>query len=553
VTVRRVMGIETEYGIAEPGRPMANPMLLSSYVVAAYAGTQLHRAVRARWDYDDEDPLQDARGFHLDRASAHPSVLTDDPAHPAPSGDATPGDVPGRRRPGAPQSRHRPPVEEYEDPGAANVILTNGARLYVDHAHPEYSSPEVTSPRDIVVWDKAGEEVMLRAARIVAVNPALPDVTLYKNNVDGKGATYGTHENYLVDRAVPFAEIVDVLTPFFVTRTVFTGAGRVGIGPVGQLAGFQLAQRADYIEAEVGLETTLRRPIINTRDEPHADPERWRRLHVIIGDANMLEVATFLKVGTSSLVLWLLEHRDAVPHAVAAVRSLRLVEPVGAVQLVSRDLTMTTRLALADGRRLTALEIQRYYLEAVRSGLEEAATPPDAATAEVLDRWESVLTRLATDPATCAREVEWLAKLRLLEGLRRRDHLSWDHPRLAAVDIQWSDLRPERGLYHRLLEAGAVERLVDAEVVSRAVHEPPTDTRAYFRGRALARFGAEISAASWDSLIFDVPGAATLQRVAMRDPWRGTEAHVRELLDSSGAASELLEKLMGPRGFTGAA
>ena len=553
MTVRRVMGIETEYGIAEPGHPMANPMLLSSYVVAAYAGTQLHRAARARWDYDDEDPLQDARGFHLDRASAHPSVLTDDPAHPAPSGDATPEDVPARRRPGAPQSRPRLPVEEYEDPGVANVILTNGARLYVDHAHPEYSSPEVTSPRDLVVWDKAGEQVMLRAARIVAVNPALPDVTLYKNNVDGKGATYGTHENYLVDRAVPFAEIVDVLTPFFVTRTVFTGAGRVGIGQVGQLAGFQLAQRADYIEAEVGLETTLRRPIINTRDEPHADPERWRRLHVIIGDANMLEVATFLKVGTSSLVLWLLEHRDAAPHAVAAVRSLRLVEPVGAVQLVSRDLTMTTRLALADGRRLTALEIQRCYLEAVRGGLEEAATPPDAATAEVLDRWESVLTRLATDPASCAREVEWLAKLRLLEGLRRRDHLSWDHPRLAAVDIQWSDLRPERGLYHRLLEAGAVERLVDADAVSRAVHEPPTDTRAYFRGRALARFGAEISAASWDSLIFDVPGAATLQRVGMRDPWRGTEAHVRELLDSSGAASELLEKLMGPRGSTGAA
>ncbi|HMC02536.1 MAG TPA: proteasome accessory factor PafA2 family protein, partial [Cellulomonadaceae bacterium] len=141
MTVRRVMGIETEYGIAEPGHPMANPMLLSSYVVAAYAGTQLHRAARARWDYDDEDPLQDARGFHLDRASAHPSVLTDDPAHPAPSGDATPEDVPARRRPGAPQSRPRLPVEEYEDPGVANVILTNGARLYVDHAHPEYSSP----------------------------------------------------------------------------------------------------------------------------------------------------------------------------------------------------------------------------------------------------------------------------------------------------------------------------------------------------------------------------------------------------------------------------
>ena len=551
MTVRRVMGVETEYGIAEPGRPMANPMLLSSYVVAAYAGTQQYRAARARWDYDDEDPMQDARGFRLDRASAHASLLTDDPSRPAPSGEPGGYGVPAEPHQGTPQSRPRPPVEEYDDPSAANVILTNGARLYVDHAHPEYSSPEVTTPRDIVVWDKAGELVMLKATRVMAVNPALPDVALYKNNVDGKGATYGTHENYLVDRAVPFADIVQVLTPFLVTRTVFTGAGRVGIGQVGQVAGFQLAQRADYIEAEVGLETTLRRPIINTRDEPHADPDRWRRLHVIIGDANMLEVATFLKVGTSSLVLWLLEHRDQAPRAVAAVRALQLVEPVAAVQVVSRDLAMTTPLALADGRRLTALEVQQSYLEAVRAGLAEAGAPPDAATAEVLDRWESVLARLGTDPASCAREVEWLAKLRVLEGLRRRDHLSWDHPRLAAVDIQWSDLRPERGLYHHLLKAGAVERLVDADAVGRAVHEPPTDTRAYFRGRALALFGAEISAASWDSLIFDVPGAPTLQRVSMRDPLRGTEAHVRELLDSSEAASELLEKLIGPRSSTG--
>src|SRR5659263_293198 len=177
------MGIETEYGILQPGRPGANPMLLSSHVVAVHATARESARARARWDYDDEDPLHDARGFRLQRASAHPSMLTDVPDAPAPSGDG-------------PQQLARSLVEEYEDPGAANVILTNGARLYVDHAHPEYSSPEVTSPRDIVTWDKAGEEVMLRAARIVAVNPVLPDVTLYKNNVDGKGATYGTHENY---------------------------------------------------------------------------------------------------------------------------------------------------------------------------------------------------------------------------------------------------------------------------------------------------------------------------------------------------------------------
>ncbi|NMM29663.1 MAG: proteasome accessory factor PafA2, partial [Cellulomonas sp.] len=252
------MGIETEYGVLQPGRPGANPMLLSSHVVAVHLAARESARSRARWDYDAEDPLHDARGFRLQRASAHPSMLTDAPLQRAPSGDG-------------PQLLARSGIEEYDDPGAANVVLTNGARLYVDHAHPEYSSPEVTGPLDGVRWDRAGELVMLASVRALASMLAMPDVALYKNNVDGKGATYGTHENYLVDRSVPFAELAARLTPFLVTRQVFTGAGRVGLGQRGELPGFQLSQRADYIEAEIGLETTLRRPIINTRDEPHAD------------------------------------------------------------------------------------------------------------------------------------------------------------------------------------------------------------------------------------------------------------------------------------------
>ncbi len=526
------MGIETEYGVLQPGRPMANPMLLSSHVVAVHAAREPGRT-KARWDYDDEDPLHDARGFHLQRASAHPSLLTDDPARPAPSGDG-------------PLEVERPAVEEYEDPGAANVILTNGARLYVDHAHPEYSSPEVTNPLDAVLWDRAGELVMLSSVRALMSNPALPDVTLYKNNVDGKGATYGTHENYLVDRAVPFSDLAARITPFLVTRPVFAGAGRVGIGQRGEQAGFQLSQRADYVEAEVGLETTLRRPIVNTRDEPHADPARWRRLHVIVGDATMLEVATYLRLGTASLVLWLVERAVAeggAGGALAAIDRLALRDPVGATHEVSHDLTLTTRLELVDGRRLTALEIQREYLDAVRSAIEHVGDEPDEQTADVLDRWGSLLDRLAQDPASCAREVEWLAKLRLLEGMRRRDRLAWDHPRLAAVDLQWSDVRPERGLYHRLVAAGAVETLVAPDQVERAVAHPPTDTRAYFRGEAVARYAGQISAASWDSVVFDVPGAATLQRVPMRDPLRGTQAHVGGLLEASPDAASLLAAL----------
>ena len=544
--MRRVMGIETEYGVVEPGRPNANPMLLSSHVVGVQVAAQEQArdasAVRARWDYDDEDPLHDARGFRLERASAWPSQLTDDPARPAPSGPTAGTRLSGDD--GAPQPLPRP-GEEYDDPGAANVILTNGARLYVDHAHPEYSSPEVTNPYDLVVWDRAGEQVMLDCVRALAASPVLPDVTLYKNNVDGKGATYGTHENYLVARDVPFGDLVVWLTPFLVTRQIFCGAGRVGLGQRGEEPGFQVSQRADYVEAEVGLETTLRRPIVNTRDEPHADPAVWRRLHVIVGDATMLEPVTYLRAGTTSLVLWLAERATRRDERLPAVEALALRDPVGAFHQVSRDLSVRAPLELADGRTATAVDVQRAYLAAARAALDDDGDGTDPQTVDVLGRWADVLDRLADDPARCARDVEWVAKLRLLEGLRRREQLAWDHAKLAAVDLQWSDLRPERGLYHRLLGAGAVDTVVDPERVRRAVVRPPTDTRAYFRGEAMARYPGQVSAASWDSVIFDVPGHETLQRVPMRDPLRGTQAHVGALLDASPDAGALLAALVG--------
>ncbi len=531
------MGIETEYGVLEPGRAYANPMLLSSHVVAAYAAVAEGEG-HAQWDYSDEDPLADARGFRIDRASAHPSLLTDDPSRPAPAGPVPAAAAGAMEMTALP----RPADVEREDPGAATSILTNGARLYVDHAHPEYSSPEVTNPRDAVVWDKAGELVMLAAVRALASTPGMPDVVLYKNNVDGKGASYGTHENYLVRRDLPFTTLVEGLTSFLVTRQVFAGAGRVGVGQTGALAGFQLSQRADYIEAEVGLETTLRRPIVNTRDEPHADRARWRRLHLILGDATLLEVATYLRLGTTSLMLWLLERGG--PGVPAALAALALADPVAAVHQVSRDPSLTTRIELADGRMLTALEVQEACLAAVRAAVDEDGGT-DEATTEVLDRWASVLHRLGTDLASCAREVEWVAKLRVLEGMRSRDHLAWDHPRLAAMDIQWSDVRPERGLYHRLLAAGAVERLIDDAEAARAVTAPPDDTRAYFRGTVVRRFAPHVRAASWDAVVLDVPSLPTLRRIPLRDPWRGTRAHVGALLDTSPDVATLVERLTG--------
>ena len=494
------MGTETEYGISVSGQPTANPMVASSQVVNAYASATL-RARRARWDFEEESPLRDARGFDMSREVADASQLTD------------------------------------EDLGLANVILTNGARLYVDHAHPEYSTPECTNPRDVVLWDKAGELVMLDATRLAATIPGTSPILLYKNNTDNKGASYGAHENYLMRRSTPFGEIVRHLTPFFVSRQVVTGAGRVGIGQDGRDHGFQLSQRADYFEVEVGLETTLKRPIINTRDEPHADPEKYRRLHVIIGDANLSEISTYLKVGTTALVLAMIEDRFIT-------RELTVDQPVRSLRAVSHDPSLKHLLTLADGRTLTAVQLQMEYLELARKYVEDRlGSDADSQTRDVLDRWESVLTRLETDPVQCARELDWVAKLKLLNSYRDRDGLEWDDAKLHLIDLQYSDIRPDKGLYHRLVRMGRMDRLLDDADVMDAMHLPPVDTRAYFRGRCLEKYADRIAAASWDSVIFDLPGHESLQRVPTIDPLRGTRRHVGELLDRCETAESLFAAL----------
>ncbi len=499
MSVRRVMGTETEFGISVQGQPTANPMVASSQVVNAYAVATL-KARRARWDFEEESPLRDARGFDMSREVADASQLTD------------------------------------EDLGLANVILTNGARLYVDHAHPEYSTPECTNPRDVVKWDKAGEQIILDASRFASAIPEAGTLLLYKNNTDNKGASYGAHENYLMRRSTPFAEIVKHLTPFFVSRQVVTGAGRVGIGQDGREHGFQISQRADFFEVEVGLETTLKRPIINTRDEPHADPEKYRRLHVIIGDANLAEISAYLKVGTTSLVLAMIEDRFIT-------RDLAVDQPVRSLRAVSHDPTLQ-HLLTVDGRTLTAVQLQMEYLDLAKKYVEDRyGADADSQTKDVLARWESVLDRLETDPFQCARELDWVAKLQLLNQYRDRDGLEWDDAKLHLVDLQYADVRPEKGLYHRLVRMGRMERLLTDDEVSAAMHLPPEDTRAYFRGRCLEQYADRIAAASWDSVIFDLPGRDSLQRVPTVDPMRGSRAHVGELLDRCGTAEALFEAL----------
>jgi len=496
--MRRIMGTEVEYGIVVPGDATANPVLTSTHIVLAYAAAaDIPRARRARWDYEVESPLRDARGFDLGAA--------------------------------APQNNG----SDSDDLGAANVILTNGARLYVDHAHPEYSAPEVTNPRDVVVWDKAGERIMEEAALKAASVPGTSPMQLYKNNVDGKGASYGTHENYLMARDTPFTAVIGGLTPFFASRQVMCGSGRVGLGQAGEKPGFQLSQRSDYIEVEVGLETTLKRGIINTRDEPHADADKYRRLHVIIGDANLAETSTYLKVGTTALVLDMVE---------AGVRfdDLKLADPVGAVHAISHDPTLKQTVELADGRRFTGLDLQRVYHERAAAHLD--AQGGDQASREVLETWGEVLDLLGGDPMDCADRLDWPAKLKLLDSYRTRGNLGWASPKLHMIDLQYSDVRLDKGLYNRLVARGSMRRLVSEEEVRAAVTEPPEDTRAYFRGRCLERYPAEVAAASWDSVIFDL-GRESLVRIPTLEPLRGTRAHVGRLLDEAASAEDLVDSL----------
>jgi proteasome accessory factor A len=327
------------------------------------------------------------------------------------------------------------------------------------------------------------------------------------------------------------------LLPWFGTRQVFTGAGKVGTENGASPTDYQISARADFFEEEVGLETTRKRPIVNTRDEPHASADKYRRLHVIIGDANLAEVSTLLKLGTTSLVLAMIEAR-------ALTRDLTVQRPVATLKAVSHDPSLREVITLQDGTRLTAVQLQWAFLEQARALVENRyGVDLDADTNEVLDRWASVLTRLERAPMECARELDWVAKLSLLHAFKEREALEWSHPRLGLIDLQYSDVREDKGLFNRLVARGRIDRVVDEKEVQHAIENPPEDTRAYFRGRCLAKYGRQVAAASWDSVIFELPGRASLQRVPMLEPLRGGRDMVGELIDASETASDLMAAL----------
>jgi proteasome accessory factor PafA2 len=495
MAIPKVMGVETEYGITVRNQPDFNPILSSLLLINSY---ETYRSSRIRWDYEAESPLRDARGFEYMEEK----------------------DVPSK-----------------EESRLINLILSNGARFYVDHAHPEYSSPETTNPRDLVIWDRAGERILnLARQRAESVSPPEQRILIYKNNTDYKGNSYGTHENYLMDRRVPFARIVQHLMPFFVTRQIYTGAGKVGAENNAEPCEYQISQRADFLETEVGLETMHSRPIVNTRDEPHADPEKYRRLHVIVGDANMSEVTTYLKVGTLAIVLSMVED-DTID------RDFSLEGPVAAYRQVSRDLGCRPPVRLKVGRTVTPIDLQREYLALAHDYYREREAEPWMR--DVLARWEQTLDRLERDPLSLNRELDWVIKRVLIENYMDRHGLDWADSRVQMLDLQYHDVRPGKGLYYKMEEAEAVERVVTDDEITKAIYDPPKDTRAYFRGMCLQRYADEIVSASWDSVIFDLK-EGPLKKIFMLEPLRGTEAHVRQLLTESPTASDLLRNIARP-------
>ncbi len=492
MAIPKVCGIETEYGIVVRGGDN-NPVSASSLLINAYVNAT---SKKVGWDFEDETPANDARGFDLDDVFA-PEIET----------------------------------------SLVNAVLPNGARYYVDHAHPEISIPEVTTALEAVQWDRAADEIV-RASMDYA-RPLLDgdgELVVYKNNSDGKGNSYGCHENYLMSRDTPFGRIATHVTSHFVTRQIFCGAGKVGCEQPNREPGdvaYQLSQRADFFEEEIGLETTLKRPIVNTRDEPHCDPQKYRRLHVIVGDANMSEVATYLKVGTTLIVLAMIEDDQLGDE-------LSLGNPVPAIRQISHDPTLQRTILLRDGSRATALEIQWGLLERARKYEQThgLAAVDETVGADVLARWEQVLAGLERDPDSMGHWVDWVAKRRLVSGYAARHDLPPDSPRLKAIDLQYHDLRADRCLANRV----GLDTMVDQVDVTSAMTEPPRTTRAYFRGRCLQKFPNDIVAANWDSLVFDV-GRDPLRRVPMMEPLRGTADHVASLIDDSATASELLDRL----------
>ncbi len=457
--MNRLFGIETEYGIVVEGLGANDWISESIAVVRSHAGPAV-----GGWNYRGEDPRRDMRGFTVQQLSTNP--------------DDAQFDAPGAK----PMSR---------DEERSDRILANGARFYNDHGHPEYATPECRSLRDLVAHDKAGERIVWAAAQRRATQRGLA-VSIYKNNTDFHGASYGTHEAYLMRRDTPTDALVAGLLPFFASRQIYAGAGKVGVenDNGGANVGYQLSQRADYFAVEASVDTLHNRPLVNTRDEPHATPRHYRRLHVICGDANMSEYATALKVGATSLVLALLEMGLTAP--------ITLADPIRATKQISRDITLKQMVERKGGPPLTALEIQRFYLDEAAKRLAGRDEDTDWTLAE----WTAALDGLASDPMALADRLDWAAKYKLLDAFRAEEGMAWTDPYLQSLDLAYHDIDPEQGLYNGLEQAGEMRRLVTDARIEAATACPPPDTRAFIRGLFVERFGQAVRSIGWNGIAF---------------------------------------------------
>jgi proteasome accessory factor A len=409
---------------------------------------------------------------------------------------------------------------------SSNVFLENGARLYLDvGSHPEYATPECDSLVDLVTHDKAGERILesllASAEQRLHEEGIAGQIYLFKNNTDSAGNSYGCHENYLVGRHGEFSRLADVLIPFLVTRQILCGAGKVLQTPRGAV--YCVSQRAEHIWEGVSSATTRSRPIINTRDEPHADAERFRRLHVIVGDSTMNEVTTLLKVGTTDLVLRMIE-------AGVVMRDLTLENPIRAIREISHDITCRKRVKLANSREASALEIQHEYHAKARDFVTRRGSDPVAE--RVLDLWGRTLTAIETgDLDLVAREVDWVTKYQLVERYRAKHKLPLSSPKVALIDLAYHDVNRERGLYYLLERKGAVARVTDDITITEAMDTPPQTTRAKLRGEFIrkAKEKRRDFTVDWVHLKLNDQAQRT---VLCKDPFRSVDERVEKLIAS---------------------
>jgi proteasome accessory factor A len=464
--MKRVFGLETEYGITVTGTEVVDVVAESIELVRRYTDHGAHM----KWDYELEDPHLDARGFRAKELLQD----TDESAYYE-------------------IDKNRPlSFEEIK----SDLVLSNGARFYNDHAHPEYSTPECTTLQQIVAQDKAGERILAECAR--RRNAKLPleqQVRLYKNNTDFVGHSYGCHDNYLVSRELAWDSIVAGMLPFLITRQIFAGTGKMGIeaeGAASQPGIYQISQRADFFSVIVSIDTMNRRPLVNTRDEPHADTNRYRRFHVILGDSNMSEWATAMKMGTTALVLALIEQGKAP--------QLEIAQPIDAHKSISRDQTYDWIIELKDGRKISAIDVQRIYLKAAIK-LQEAQ--PDKDREWILREWENVLNDLERDVILTRDRIDWAAKKFLLNALQEEEKLSWTDSWLQSVDLEYHNIDFDHGLYYELVRQGSIRRVATEDDIKLAIYNPPDTTRAFFRGRSVARFNDEIASLQWDEVVFN--------------------------------------------------